>query len=172
MPKLSFRPKDGIFIFFFIIGLVSHLAGIDAFSAPPDPEPWAENLNLSPDQAQSLKELRSRFRQELMQVRKRIMLYRLELRTLTPEETKGERGEELRRLTQSLLLKMRERSLFYQQEALKILTPEQREKLPPEADLGFHWGKMFHRGGPGMGRGMGPGGKGFGHGPQGPLDSD
>ncbi len=86
------------------------------------------------------------------------MMKRMELRTLTPEENKGERGEELRRQIQTLLIQVRERSLFYHQEALKVLTPEQRKQIPPETDLGFQCDMGFRgRGmGMGMGRGMGP----------------
>lgn len=154
-----------IICFLWVMGLVLHLAGIEAFSASPNPEPGAENLNLTPEQTQSLKELKSRFRQELTQVRKKIMMKRMELRTLTPEENKGERGEELRRQIQSLLLQAHERSLFYYQEALKIFTPEQLKKLPSDTDLGFWPGMGFRRGmglgmGPGMGHGMGPGRRG------------
>ncbi len=156
-----------IICFLWIMGLGLHLAGIEAFSAFPNPEPWAENLNLTPGQVQSLKELKSRFRQELAQVRKKTMMKRMELRTLTPEENKGERGEELRRQVQSLLLQAHERSLFYYQEALKVFTPEQLKKLPLDADLGFQPGMGFGRGGGhgmgyGMGRGMGPGRRGPG----------
>ena len=57
-------------------GIGPALAGIEAFSASPNPEPWAENLNLTPEQAQSIKELKSRFHQELTQVRKGIMMKR------------------------------------------------------------------------------------------------
>lgn len=162
--------------YLWIIGMGLSLSVIGAFSASAYTEPFVENLDLTPEQAQTFKDLRSRFRQELVQIQKKIVLCRLELRTLTPEEYKGEKGEEFRRQTQSLLLKVRERSLFYQQEALRILTPEQRGKLPPETDLGFHWGRMFRGGGPGMGRGMGrgmgPGMRGPEHGPHGPMNSD
>ncbi|MBI5602749.1 MAG: Spy/CpxP family protein refolding chaperone [Deltaproteobacteria bacterium] len=152
-----------IIYFLWIIGLGLHLVGSEAFSAPPDPEPWAGKLNLLPEQVQALKDLRGRFRQELIQNRKKIMLKRLELRTLASEEYKGEKGEELRREIQSLYQQARERSLFFQQEALRILTPEQREKLFPEMDWGFHCGRGLPWGkGPGMGRGMGPGRKGPG----------
>ena len=147
-----------IICFLWIMGLVLHLAGVEAFSASPNPEAWAENLNLTPEQVQSLKELKSRFHQELTPVRKGIMMKRMELRTLTPEENKGERGEELRRQIQSLLLQAQERSLYYHQEALKIFTPEQLKNLPLDADLGFRPGMGFRRGmGPGMGHGMGYG---------------
>jgi Spy/CpxP family protein refolding chaperone len=144
--------------FLWIMGLVLHLAGVEAFSASPNPEAWAENLNLTPEQVQSLKELKSRFHQELTPVRKGIMMKRMELRTLTPEENKGERGEELRRQIQSLLLQAQERSLYYHQEALKVFTPEQLKNLPLDSDLGFRPGMGFRRGmGPGMGHGMGYG---------------
>ena len=152
-----------IICFLLVIGMGLSLAGIEAFSAPPNREPWTEKLNLTSEQVQAFKDLRGRFRQELIQIQKKIMLLRLELRTLTAEEIRGEREDENRRQIQALLLQTRERSLFYQQEALRILTPDQREKLPPETDMGFQCGRWFPWGkGPGMGRGMGRGMRGYG----------
>lgn len=162
MPKLSFRTKGEICIFFFIIGLVSLSSPIVAFPTLPNPDAWSENLNLTPEQVQSLKEIKNRFRLEEVQIRKKIMMKRMELRTLTPEESRGEPGEELRRKIQALLFQGRERSLFYHQEALKVLTPEQQKKLPSDADLGFQCRMGFGRGGMGMGRGMGRGMRGYG----------
>ncbi len=122
-------------------------------AGPPDRE-WksgSDKLNLTDDQAQTLLELRNRFRQEMIQVRKKMASKRLELRTLSEEEFQGPRGEEIRKELQALFLNGRERALVYQAEALKILRADQKEKLPPGSDLGFrcHWG--FFMGG-GFGR--------------------
>lgn len=151
-----------IISFLFVMGLALGLSGVEVDCAFPDMGPWSENLNLTPEQVQSLKEIKNRFRLEEVQIRKKIMMKRMELRTLTPEESRGEPGEELRRKIQALLFQGRERSLYYHQEALKVLTPEQQKKLPSDADLGFQCRMGFGRGGMGMGRGMGRGRRGPG----------
>lgn len=127
---------------------------VGAFPPSGGPDRWAENLNLTSEQAQTLKDLHRQFRQELIQIRKNIMLLRMELRTLTSEELRRDKGDEARRQIQSQMLQARERALVYQKEALEVLTPEQQKKLPAETDLGFHCGGWFRRGGGlGMGRG-------------------
>ena len=84
------------------------------------------------------------------------MIKRMELRTLNAEEIRAEKGEEIRREIQTLLIQVRERSLYYQQEATLVLTPGQRKKISVETDLGFHCGGWFRRGGRwGMGSGSG-----------------
>jgi hypothetical protein len=127
-------------------------------AAPLEDESVLSGLDLNPEQGRLLKDLKTQFRQEENEIRKKVMLKRMEFRTLSPEEFKGEKGEDLRRQMQALMLQARERALFYQQEALSILTPEQKKKLPPDCDLGFHCRGWFRRGGgPGMGMGMGRG---------------
>ena len=135
-----------ILVLVFGLGVGLSLAG------PPDREleSGSVNLNLTDDQTQAFQELRNRFRQELIQVRKKMAGKRLELRTLSEEEFQGLRGEEIRRDLQALFLNGRERALVYQSEALKILRADQKEKLPAGSDLGFrcHWGSLMG-GGPG-----------------------
>jgi len=113
-------------------------------------ESGSVNLNLTDDQAQAFQELRNRFSQEMIQVRKKMASKRLELRTLSEEEFQGVRGEEIRKDLQALFLNGRERALVVQSEALKILRSDQKEKLPAGSDLGFRcpWGS-FMGGGPG-----------------------
>ena len=142
------RPWIGALILILVYGLGVGLSR----AGPPDRE-WESgsvNLNLTDDQAQAFQELRHRFRQELIQVRKKMAGKRLELRTLSEEEFQGLRGEEIRRDLQALFLNGRERALVYQSEALKILRADQKEKLPAGSDLGFrcHWGSLMG-GGPG-----------------------
>jgi hypothetical protein len=119
---------------------------------PPDmdSESRLEKLELTADQVQAFEELRTRFRQELIQVRKKMAAKRLELRTLSDEERQGARGEEIKKELQGFFLNGRDRALVYQAEALKILRADQKEKLPAGSDLGFrcHWGP-FRGGGPG-----------------------
>ncbi len=123
-------------------------------AGPPDRDSENEslNLNLSDDQAQAFQELRNRFRQEMIQVRKKMALKRLELRTLSEEELQSVRGEEIRKDLQTLFLNGRERALVYQSEALKILRADQKERLPAGSDMGFRcpWGS-FMGAGPGRG---------------------
>jgi len=139
-----------------IIGILLWATGGWTFPPDMDSESWSANLNLTAEQNRILKDLKIQFRQEESQIQKKMMIRRMELRTLPSGELNGEKGEELRRQIQSLLLQARERALFFQQEALNVLTPEQKKKLPLESDLGFRCRGMFRRGGgPGMGTGRG-----------------
>ena len=138
----------GMLILFLVYGLGAGLS--PAGSQDRELESGSVNLNLTDDQAQAFQELRNRFRQELIQVRKKMATKRLELRSLSEEEFQGLRGEEIRRDLQALFLNGRERALVYQSEALKILRADQKEKLPSGSDLGFRcqWGSLMG-GGPG-----------------------
>jgi Spy/CpxP family protein refolding chaperone len=128
-------------------------------AAPLEGEPVLSGLDLTPEQGRLIRDLKAQFRQEEKEIRKKMMLKRMELVTLSPGEFRGEKGEDLRRQLQALMLQARERALSYQQQALSILTPEQKKKLPPDSDLGFHCQGWSRGGGPGtgMGRGMGRG---------------
>jgi hypothetical protein len=130
--------------------------GFETCSFSAGPEDREVNLDLTPGQIQELNDLKAQFRREEEQIRKKIMIKRMEFRTLNPEELKSDKGEEIRRQIQSLLFQARERSLFYRQEALMVYTPEQRKKISAEADLGFHCRGWFHRGGRWGGGGPGP----------------
>lgn len=124
------------------IGLGCGLAGI--FWAG---EVRAEDLDLTPQQNQAIRELQQEFQKEQQQIRRKILEARLELRALSREAYLGEKGEALRREIRSLMLRARERSLFYRYRALQLLTPEQRMKLTPGSSLGFHCYGPFPRGG-------------------------
>jgi hypothetical protein len=143
-----------------LLGLALCLGGscslVEGFSPEQPSDSWADKLNLLPEQAGTIQELRTRFLLEMGLLRKQMSIKRLELRILSPEEFKGQQGDPLRREMQTLMLQIRERSLFYQQEALKVLSPEQQENLPPGTDLGFH-GRFGMGPGPGMRKGMGHG---------------
>jgi Spy/CpxP family protein refolding chaperone len=117
-----------------------------------------EDLNLTREQQQALQELQNRFRQEIDQIRKKIMALRLELRTLSLEDRPGPKGQEIRTGIRELSVSGREKALFYQQEAWKLLKEEQREKISPGNDLGFrcHFGGFMGRG-PGRKLPRGPG---------------
>jgi hypothetical protein len=138
-----FRPWIGALFLLLVFGLGEGLL----LAGPPsrDWENGTVSLNLTDEQAQAFQELRHRFRQELIQIRKKMADKRLELRTLSEEESQGVRGEEIRKDLQALLLNGREKALVYQSEALKILRADQKEKLPAGSDLGFrcHWGSLL-----------------------------
>jgi len=143
-----FRPWIGALILLLVFGL-----GDGRSLAGPPSRDWENgtaSLNLTDEQAQAFQELRHRFRQELIQIRKKMADKRLELRTLSEEEFQGWRGEEIRKDLQALFLHGREKALVYQSEALKILRADQKEKLPAGSDMGFrcHWGSL-RGGGPG-----------------------
>ena len=150
MVKVFFRSRRWIGAL--ILVLVYSLGASLSPAGPPEREleSGSVNLNLTDDQAQAFQELRNRFRQELIQVRKKMARLRWELRTLSEEEFQGVRGEEIRRDLQALFLNGRERALAVQSEALKILRADQKEKLPAGSDLGFRcqWGSLMG-GGPG-----------------------
>jgi len=121
--------------------------GFETYSFSADLENRDDDLELTSGQIQTLKELKTQFRRELAQIRKKIRIKRIELKTLTHEEYRAEKWEELKREIQSLMLQARERALFYQKEALMVFTPEQQKKIPAEFNLGFHCGGWFRRGG-------------------------
>ncbi|MBI5585850.1 MAG: hypothetical protein HY892_18720 [Deltaproteobacteria bacterium] len=116
------------------------LAG--AVSSGEDVPAGFENLNLTREQQQALQDLQNRFRQDLDQIRQKITALRLELRTLSPEDRRGAKGQGIRTGIRELFVSGREKALFYQQETWKLLKEEQREKIPPGNDLGFrcHFG--------------------------------
>ena len=153
--------KSG-FRYFFLLGILLTFWGIGitpiCSAAPWEDQTVWSGLNLTPEQGRFLQNLMIQFNQEEKEIRRNMMGKRMELKTLSPEEFRGEKGEELRRQLQALMFRARERALYYQQEALSILTPEQRKKLPPDCQLGFHCPNWFRRGGgPGMGMGRGRG---------------
>jgi Spy/CpxP family protein refolding chaperone len=121
--------------------------GFETYSFAAGPENREVNLDPTPEQIQTLKDLKIQFHREQSQIRKKIMIKRMEARTLTPDEFNGEKGDEIRNQIQSLMLQARERSLFYREEAYRVYTPEQRKKISPDTDLGFHCRGWFRRGG-------------------------
>jgi hypothetical protein len=155
IKKMHFKR---LLIFFCFQGLCLFFWGVLNAAPPVEEEPGVGGLNLTIEQRRLLKDLRESFRQEEKEIRRNVMQQKMELRTLSQEEFRGEKGENLRRQLQSLMLQARERALYYHQQALAILTTEQKKKLPPDADLGFHCRGWFGGGrGPGMGMGRGRG---------------
>ena len=144
-------------LYLFMIGVFLGSMGFETYSFSAGLENRDQDLELTSGQIQTLKELKSQFRRELAQIRKKIMIKGIELKTLTHEEYQAEKGEELKREIQSLMLQARERSLFYQKGAFMVFTTEQQKKIPAESNLGFHCGGWFRRGGR-WGAGTGRGG--------------
>jgi hypothetical protein len=153
------RPTSlaNLLFYLFIIGTIFSPMGGEVFCSPADHEIGTDDLELTSEQIQTLQDLKVQFHREQAQIRRKIMIKRMELRTFTPEDLRADKGEEIRRQIQSLLLQARERSLFYRQEAYMIFTLEQRKKISSESDLGFHCGGWFRRGGR-WGAGIGSGG--------------
>ena len=133
-----------------MIGIILSPIGGEVFPFPPDREIGTDDLELTSEQSQTLQDLKVQFHREQAKIRRKIMIKRMELRTLNSEDLRAYKGEEIRRQIQSLLFQVRERSLFYRQEAYMIFTPEQRKKISSESDLGFHCGGWFRRGGDGV----------------------
>jgi Spy/CpxP family protein refolding chaperone len=151
--RLLFLCLQGFLIFFWGLQVAPVCR-----AAPLEEEPLISGLDLTAEQVRLLKDLKRRFRQEENEIRRNMMPKRRELMTLSPEEFRGEKGEDLRRQLQASMVQARGRALVYQQEALSILTPEQKKKLSPDSDLGFNYRGWFRGGrGPGMGMGMGRG---------------
>lgn len=143
-------------LYLLILGITLGPLGFPPPAVSAGPEIRADDLELTPDQVQTLKTLNQEFQREQAQIRRKVMIRRMELRTLNAEETRAGKKEEIRREIQTLLFQARERSLYFQQEAILVLTPEQRKRISVETDLGFHCGGWFRRGGRwGMGSGSG-----------------
>jgi Spy/CpxP family protein refolding chaperone len=156
---MGFRQRLSFFLFqgLFLLLMVLPASSLPAVT-PSEEGPGWSGLDLTPEQGRLLKDLRRQFALEEKGIHKTMMHKRMELMTLPSEDFKGEKGEDLRHQIQALMLQARERALFYQQEALTLLTPEQKKKLPPDFDLGFRCRGWFRQGGgSGMGMGMGRG---------------
>jgi hypothetical protein len=146
-------------LYLIILGINLALLGFNPLAVSAGSEIQADELELTPDQVLTLKSLNQQFHRDQAQIRRKIMIKRLELKTLNTEEIKAEQVEELRREIQSLLIQAREKALFFRQEAIQVFTPRQREKISAENDLGFHCRGWLRRGGRwGMGAGRGESG--------------
>ncbi len=109
-------------------------------------------MNLTPEQAGKLFDLKEKFRNDTAQVRKQMMIQRIELANLWKAEKPDEKAivakqKELNALRSQML----EKSVAFRLAARKIA---------PQFGQGFHHGRGWGMGGPGMGpgAGMGPGG--------------
>jgi protein CpxP len=119
-----------------------------------------DGLNLTAEQTAKIKEMRETQRKEMKPLREQMFARRDEIRKLwlepNPDEAKIAAAQKEMR---SFRDRMEDRMTSYHLEAVKVLTPEQREKI----------------GSAGQGRGSGHGrghGRGHGCGPGGPDGSD
>jgi len=124
---------------------------------------YAPNSNLTADQAGKLAGLQQQFLNESLPIRNELAAKSLELRNLMAQP--GADAAKINAKQQDIFAlqqKIQEKSLASQEEARKILTPQQISMLPPGCGLGFAAGTGYGRGmgysagtGVGYGRGMG-----------------
>ncbi|MCX5917096.1 MAG: periplasmic heavy metal sensor [Deltaproteobacteria bacterium] len=112
---------------------------------------WAGQLDLTPEQAAKIQELRESYLRDTLPSRNELIVKRFDLRDLLrnpqaePQVILGKQRE-----ISDLEAKIQERGLLLHIEMRKILTPQQIKLLP------LHWGGMPGSPGmPGWGRGMG-----------------
>jgi len=112
---------------------------------------WASQLNLTPEQAAKLQDLREAFLRDTLTWRNELLIKRFDLRDLlrNPQSDSQAILNKQREIS-DLEAKIQERGILLQIELRKVLTPEQIKLLPP------HGGGMYGTPGmPGRGRGMG-----------------
>jgi Spy/CpxP family protein refolding chaperone len=128
---------------------------------------WQGNMygvNLTQDQTVKMNALQQAFVKDTAELNTRLSRKQLELNSqlLEPAPDAGKIAS-LQKEISSLQLQLNEKSVAYQLEARKVLTPEQVAQLPAGCALGF--GSVMAGSGPGYGCGMGPGyGSGYGRG--------
>lgn len=92
-----------------------------------------KRLNLSPEQVARLQELREAYLRDTLAWRNELVIKRYDLRDLLRNPLiEPSRVLEKQREISSLESKIQERSVLYQIEMRKVLTPEQRNLLPPD----------------------------------------
>ena len=112
---------------------------------------WASQLNLTPEQAAKLQDLREAFLRDTLTWRNELLIKRFDLRDLlrNPQSDSQAILNKQREIS-DLESKIQERGILLQIELRKVLTPEQIKLLPPHAG-GMYGPSMM----PGRGRGMG-----------------
>jgi zinc resistance-associated protein len=104
-------------------------------------------MNLTPDQAGKLFDLRQKFMNDTAEVRKKMMIQRIELANLWKAETPDEKAIVAKQKeVNALRSQMQEKSVAFRLAA---------HKIAPQLGQGFHQGRGW---GMGRGAGMGPGG--------------
>jgi Spy/CpxP family protein refolding chaperone len=120
-------------------------------------------VNLTQDQSAKMNSLHQSFAKETADLKTKIYQKQLDLNSLLLEQTPdAAKISALQKEISGLQLQLNEKSVSYQLEARKVLTPEQLAQLPAGCTFGF--GNVTGRG-QGYGCGMGPGcGSGYGRG--------
>lgn len=90
-------------------------------------------LNLTPEQTARLQELRESYLRDTLVWRNELIVKRLDLRDLlrNPQAEPSQILSKQKEISQ-LEAKIQERTILYQLEIRKVLTPEQQKLLPPE----------------------------------------
>lgn len=133
----------------------------------PGPHGWCggdmpglkERLGLTNEQVSKIESLRSEFLKETIDLDAQIQKKRLELGDLFRDpQAKQEKIEAVQKELNRLTAQKHEKAQAYRLKARGVLTPEQIGKLPPGCSFGIPWAGAMCPGGPGWGRGPGPGG--------------
>lgn len=133
----------------------------------PGPHGWCggdmlwlkEMLGLTDEQVSKIESLRSEFLKEAIDLDAQIQKKRLELGDLFRDpQAKQEKIEAVQKELNSLTAQKHEKAQDYRLKARGVLTPEQIGKLPPGCSFGNPQAGAMCPGGPGWGRGPGPGG--------------
>ncbi len=112
---------------------------------------WASQLNLTPEQAGKLQDLREGYMRDTLPWRNDLLIKRFDLRDLLRDPQSDPQAIlNKQREISALESKIQERGILLQIELRKVLTPEQIKLLPPHAG-GLYGPSMM----PGRGRGMG-----------------
>ncbi len=113
-------------------------------------EDWVKRLNLSEEQAQQIQALRDAYRRDTLPWRDDLMIKRFQLRDMIRDpQADPNQVLAIQREVSDLESKVEERTVIFQLDLRKVLTPDQIRLLPP-GPVGFP--------GLGPGRGMMPGG--------------
>ena len=117
---------------------------------------YAPNVNLTAEQTGKLNSLQQAFLNESLPIRNELASRALELRTLMAQPgTDASKTSVKQQEIFALQQKLQERSLAYQSDARKILSPQQLSALPPGCAFGFAAGTGYGSGFSSYGRAMG-----------------
>ncbi len=119
---------------------------------PRPMEDWIKRLNLSEEQTRQIQALRDAYRRDTLSWRDELTAKRFHLRDLLRDpQADPNRVLAVQREVSDLESRIEERTVIFQLELRKVLTPEQIQMLPPGYGGGGFPGPGMMRGG---GRGM------------------
>ncbi|MBW2065132.1 MAG: Spy/CpxP family protein refolding chaperone [Deltaproteobacteria bacterium] len=148
MKKMTILTISILFVF---------LAGVAAAASPGagrtgkgDRLAWLKDVNLTEEQRGKIQSLRQSLKDDILPLRNEMIKKRTELKLLWMEDDPdGAKIKAKQREIRELRAKMEDRLTDFRLEFRKILTPEQRAKIPS-----FKFGRGSHRS---MGKRPGPG---------------